>query len=143
MGNQGKGHLTVGGQTGKVRLGDLVLVALVVVAAAASVMLVSAARAGEKGSLVIIEVNGREVKRVALGPGQAARTFKIETGDGYNMVVVDGGRVRVKEADCRDRVCLGMGWAETSGDNIICLPHRMVIRVVGRRAPNGVDTVVE
>jgi hypothetical protein len=133
----------VGGQTGKVKVGDLVLVALVVVAAAASVMIVSSARAGEKGSLAIIQVNGREVKRVALGPGQARRTIKIKSGGGYNLVEVEGGRVRVIDADCRDRVCLGMGWAETSGDSIICLPHRVVVRVVGRRASNGVDTVVE
>lgn len=133
----------MGGQTGKVRVGDLVLVALIIIAAAASAMVVSSARAGEKGSLAIVEVNGREVKRIALGPGQARRTIKIKSGHDCNLVEVDGGRVRVIDADCRDKVCVGMGWAETSGDSIICLPNRVVVRVVGRRASNGVDTVVE
>jgi len=129
---------------GRIRAGDIVLVVLIVVAAAVSMFLVSRANAGEKGSLAIIEVNGKEVMRIALGDGQQDRTFKVRGMTGYNLVEVRDGRIRMLEADCRDRICLGVGWVEAPGRAIICLPHRVVVRVTGKRGGKGkVDTVTE
>lgn len=129
---------------GRVKAGDIVLVVLVIFAAVISMFLVSRANAGEKGSLAIIEVNGKEAKRIALGDGQPDRTFRIKGMSGYNIVEVKDGRVRMLKADCRDRICLGVGWVEAPGRAIICLPHRVIVRVTGKRGGNGkVDTVTE
>jgi len=129
---------------GGIRPGDIVLVVLMVVAAAASMVLVSQANASEKGSLAIVEVNGREVMRVALGAGQASRDFTVKGVQGPSTFNVADGRVRMVRSDCRDKICVGVGWIDSPGRSIVCLPNRVVIRVTGKRGGGGkVDSVTE
>jgi hypothetical protein len=129
---------------GRIRPGDIVLVLLVVAAAAVSMVMVSRASAGEKGSLAIVEVNGKEVKRIALGDGQPDRKFVIHGFTGTNTVEVMDGKVRISKADCRDKICIGVGWIDSQGKEIVCLPHRVVVHVTGKRGGKGkVDTVTE
>ncbi len=111
-------------------------------AAAASILLVSRANAGEKGSIAVVEVGGREVRRFTLGPGQASRRFTVEGTQGTSTFEIKDGRVRMVESACRDKVCIGMGWVDTAGRAIVCLPNRVTIRITGGREP-GVDTVSE
>jgi hypothetical protein len=129
---------------GRIKPADIVLVVLIVAASVATMVMVSSANAGEKGSLAIIEVNGKPVKRIALGKGQPDREFKIHGFSGWNVVEVKDGRIRISDADCRDKVCIGMGWIDAQGRSIVCLPHRVVIRVTGKRGGKGkVDSVTE
>ena len=125
------------------RAGDVVVVVLVLAAAITSMALVSRAHAGEKGSLAIVEVNGREVRRVAMGDSQASRKFTVRGWQGPSTLEVKGGRVRMLESACRDKICIGMGWVDTSGRSIICLPNRVVIKVTGNRKSGKVDTITE
>ena len=107
-------------------------------------VLVSRANAGEKGSLAIVEVNGKEVMRVALGAGQARRQFTVKGVLGPSTLMVQSGRVRMVKSTCRDKICVGAGWVDSPGKSIVCLPNRVVIRVTGRRGGGGkVDSVTE
>ena len=129
---------------GGIRPGDVVLVVLMVVAAAASMVLVSRANAGEKGSLAVVEVNGKEVMRVALGAGQASRDFTVTGVQGKSTFNVADGKVRMVRSACRDKICVGVGWIDSPGKSIVCLPNRVVIRVTGKRGGGGkVDSVTE
>ena len=130
-------------KTWKLRVGDILAVLLVLVAAGGSIMFVSRANAGEKGSLAVIEVNGREVRRVTLGSGQAARTITVNGWQGPSTFEVKDGRVRMVESACRDKICIGVGWIDSDGQSIICLPNRVVIRITGKRKSGKVDTVTE
>lgn len=131
---------------GRAKVADAVLVLLLVVASAASLVLLSRANAGEKGSMAVVEVNGKEVKRVALGDGQKTRTLIVRGVNGASTIEVKGGRVRMLESRCRDRICIRQGWIDSRGETIVCLPNRVVIRVTGKRGTGGggqVDSVTE
>jgi len=129
---------------GRIKPADIVLIALFVVAAAVSLFLVSRASAGEKGSLAIIEVNGKEVKRIAIGGGQPERKFIVHGVNGTSTVEVKDGRIRMVRSTCRDKICIGVGWIDSRGKEIVCLPNRVVVRITGKRGGNGrVDTVTE
>ncbi len=119
------------------------MVLLVLAAAGGSMVLVSRANAGEKGSLAVVEVNGREVSRVTLGSGQAARTITVKGWQGSSTFEVKDGRVRMVKSACRDKICIGVGWIDSGGRSIICLPNRVVIRVTGKRKSGKIDTVTE
>ena len=54
----------------------------------------------------------------------------IETERGSNTVMVRNGAVAVAEADCPDKVCVRTGAVSGGGVPIVCLPHRLEIRVV-------------
>lgn len=58
------------------------------------------------------------------------RIFKIEYNGSYNLIEISGGRIRVREAGCRDNTCVKMGWLQNSAA-IVCLPNHLVIRFSG------------
>nr|WP_242703952.1 NusG domain II-containing protein [Enterococcus sp. 669A] len=79
----------------------------------------------------VLRVDGEEIERFDLAEGQDSYTYTYEDPDGdYNLIEISGERIRVKEASCRDQVCVRRGWIEETGDTIVCLPHKMVIEIV-------------
>lgn len=58
-------------------------------------------------------------------------SFTLEDGSGTNTVQVERGRIRISEADCPDQVCVNRGWISDSTVPIICLPHKLMIEIVG------------
>ncbi len=59
-------------------------------------------------------------------------TIRVQSRDGgFNLVEVQGLKVRVSDADCPDRVCVKRGWLTSPGDQAVCLPHRLVVRIEG------------
>ncbi len=87
---------------------------------------------GVRGAAVSeIVRNGEVVRRIDLSRVIAAETFTIEDGDGgYNVITVEPGRIRVEEANCPNRVCVRYGWLSKSRIPILCIPHKLMIRIV-------------
>ena len=62
--------------------------------------------------------------------------------DYYNVVVISGGTVSVTEASCKNQVCVKHGRISRSGESIVCLPNRMVVRIEnGSEEGGGYDSV--
>jgi hypothetical protein len=59
------------------------------------------------------------------------RTVLVEGPIGETRIVIEGGQVWVDESPCRDRVCVQMGKKRRAGEQIICLPNRVVVEVTG------------
>ncbi len=59
------------------------------------------------------------------------RTVLAYPDGGENTVVIHEGRVYVESADCPGHDCVNMGMISKAGEEIICLPHRLVIRIEG------------
>lgn len=53
---------------------------------------------------------------------------------GCNTIEVRPGAIGMTDADCPDRLCVSMGYADTSLLPIVCLPHGLVIEVEERSA---------
>ena len=66
------------------------------------------------------------------------QSITVAYGDGYNVVTVKGGKVAVTEATCPDHYCVKRGFCD-GGAQIVCLPHRLVLKFVGEQE---VDFVV-
>lgn len=85
----------------------------------------------------VLRVNGKEIRSFDLYEGQETYTFNYEDPDGeYNLIEISGDRIRIKEADCGDQVCVRRGWATNNGETIVCLPHKLVIEI---QASDGSD----
>lgn len=63
--------------------------------------------------------------------------LRVEYKDGYNLLRVENGSVRVAEATCPDGDCLRQG-AKNSGTPIICLPNRLTVRFADGAGLDGV-----
>lgn len=73
--------------------------------------------------------NGTLIRTVSLDEDTR---FTVPAPDGgSNTVVVSGGRIRVEQADCPDKLCVRQGWSRTEGCPIVCLPHGLVIQPKG------------
>lgn len=93
-------------------------------------------RPGEEAVYAQITSQGRQIKTVDLGIDQE---FTVTTEEGkHNVITVKDGRIGVTEADCPDHYCMDRGMI-SSGTQIVCLPNRLVITLVG---DSGVDGVV-
>lgn len=125
------------------RVGDVVVVVVVVAASVVSMLAIAHARTGARGGEAIVEVDGREVHRFVLSDGQPRREIRVEGANGPSTLVIEDGKARMVRSTCRDKICIGMGWVDSSGQSVVCLPNRVVIRIVGSRKPSGVDAVSE
>ena len=88
-----------------------------------------------QGGEAVVTVDGDIVAKLPLREDTAVM---ILPGGGFpadcdfrNTVEVSGGRVRVTEANCPDGICERTGWIEYEGESIVCLPHKLVVTVVG------------
>jgi hypothetical protein len=57
------------------------------------------------------------------------RTINVPGPLGKTTVEIKGGRVRVLDSPCPNKICISQGWIERSGETITCLPNRVSITV--------------
>ena len=112
------------------RPGDAVLVALAVVAALAGAIWLSAqgAGTGAQDGLVVVCQSKDGFYRV--DPLDEDVTYTVSTPNGYNNVTIADGTVDVTSADCSNQVCVEHDPISQVGEEIVCLPHGMVIEIV-------------
>ncbi len=59
---------------------------------------------------------------------------------GESLVVVRDGRVHMHSSPCPHQICVEMGEIRHSGENVVCIPNRVSIRIRGQAA--DIDAVV-
>lgn len=87
-----------------------------------------------------IYIDGNLVRRVLLRP-DFQETYRIGEASHYNVIEIRNGRIRMKEADCPDQDCVKMSWISLAPQQIVCLPRRIVIKIVPAQAQD-VDDIV-
>lgn len=135
------------------------LVVLAVLALAAGGALTVRSGGGGDGTLTaVVTIDGQEADRFS--PADLLAGPRTYTNNGYTLEVACGLRgtesppldhappsgesgVRVAWADCPTQDCVRTGLITRSGQSIVCLPGRIVIRLEGGGTEdNGVDAVV-
>ena len=89
-------------------------------------------RPGEAGAAAVVTQDGKEIRRINLATNQE---ITIASENGYNSLLIENGEISVNDADCGDHTCIHTGRISREGEQIVCLPHRLVIEVVGGEAP--------
>lgn len=126
-----------------IRKADIILlIVLVIIGLAASAALSFSRTAAGADARVIIESGGEPYASYSL---YEDRTVVVQASDkdAYNTVTISGGKVSVTEASCKNQVCVHHGEISRSGESIVCLPNRMVVRIVsgGSEEGGGYDSV--
>lgn len=106
----------------------VILFSLLFLSALASLLLLP--RLG-KGHVARITSEGKVIKEIDLDLVSEPYEFTVETSNGYNRIRVEKGKIAVIEADCPDKVCQKTGWISGSLQPILCLPHELVIEILG------------
>lgn len=88
-----------------------------------------------------VYVNGECVCSYDLSTVNEACKEEIVTDDGVNVLLIENGRISVCEADCKDRICVNTGFISNSRTPIVCLPHKLVIKIEKDSAMDMMDAV--
>ena len=92
-----------------------------------------------EGNYVIIQQNGVIIEELSL---KENGTYVVEDGTYYNKLVIRDGAVYVEDANCRDLICVRHGSISKVNETITCLPHKLIVYVVGDSI-SEVDAVVK
>lgn len=85
----------------------------------------------EAGGYAEIYVDGEMMGRYPLSE-DAEITVPAEGG--YNVIVIKDGKADVTDADCPDGTCVRSRAVGGVGETIVCLPHKMTVRIVGKES---------
>ncbi len=104
------------------------IIALLLVCALA-LYFVSQVSLSAEASTVVVTIDGEEVLRRPLAMED---TYEIAQEDGsVNIIAVEDGAVFMQEANCRDGLCIRQGKMRNGAKTIVCLPHKLVVRLTG------------
>ena len=105
---------------------DLILLAMFILNAAILFFIIN--RTDEiKGDYVLITLDNSEYARIPLDKDTV---LSIDSDKGKNTVVVSDKEVYVESADCPDQICVDHAHIMYEGETIVCLPHRLIIKIV-------------
>ncbi|HZJ83721.1 MAG TPA: NusG domain II-containing protein [Clostridia bacterium] len=125
----------------KAKVGDVLVYVFIVLAIGLSFLGLKTMGTPGNTTLLIIELDGSPLESIELGSDESHREIKIDTGDGgYNTILISEGEAEMLDANCPDRLCVHSPRIKVSGQSIVCIPHRVVIRITGdTQGDNTVD----
>lgn len=69
--------------------------------------------------------------------------FTIKTEEGYNTIKIENNKVWIDDSDCKDQYCVHQGKISGVGEVVICLPHKLLIKIVGNDIGKDVDFIAK
>lgn len=128
-----------------IRLGDWFVIVLLVIASFSPLMIFhyTYAQSSTDQLVAYVSIDGDVVDEFILSEDTPHQLITYYPRDGqYNIIEVDGTRIRVKEDNSPDQVAVKTGWITRPGQTSICLPHRLMIEIRGKsseEAPTDID----
>lgn len=74
---------------------------------------------------------GQLLREIRLDEVEESYSFVVEGETGSNTILVEPGRIRISGADCPDQVCVHQGFISDGAVPIVCLPHKVMIEIIG------------
>jgi len=106
---------------------------VVVVAAIVLVSFLLPLRQGA-GARVLVEADGKTVFVAAL---QQEQLVELTGPLGTTLLQISDGSAQIISSPCPQKICIGLGKAQNSGDLLACVPNRLVIRIDGETTESG------
>ena len=113
------------GSVGKKKVfADIILICILLVLALSVFLVVELTR--REGAYVVVSIDGGEVCRYSL-----SEDGEFLLNGGTNTLVISGGKAYISQADCPDGLCVSQGKISRTGQTVVCLPNRVMLRIVG------------
>jgi hypothetical protein len=109
------------------KIGDYIFIGLILIGFVIGLFLLrSSAIAGQT---VSIFNENRELYRLLI---LEDRTIAVQGEIGETVVKIEHGKVWIESAPCPHQLCKNMGKISRSGEIIVCIPNKLIIRIEGR-----------
>ena len=106
---------------------DLIFVGALLIAALLVLLVIRNRQERKTGTDAVVTVRTSDGDEVY--PLNKDGVFSLNGGT--NTLVIENGEAWVSEANCPDKVCMGMGKISKNGEFIACLPNQVIIVVEG------------
>ncbi|NQI84563.1 NusG domain II-containing protein [Streptococcus suis] len=81
-------------------------------------------------TIAYVRINGEVVDQFELSKDTPHQEKTYYPNDGqYNIIEVDGERIRVKEDNSPDQIAVMTSWISQPGELSVCLPHNLLIEI--------------
>lgn len=78
----------------------------------------------------IVSINGEEVDRFQLTGNTTHEFIEYNPNPGqYNIIEIDGERIRNKEDNSPQQISVRTGWIDSPGETSLNIPHRLLIEI--------------
>lgn len=122
----------------KITKTDITVIVVVLVLSLISMVFLNTIIFADTGNMVEIEVDGKPYAEYDFVSLISPKTIEINTEYGYNILEISKNGVKVIDADCKDKLDVKQGIICRTNESIICLPHRLIIKIKGK---SDVDVV--
>ncbi len=93
----------------------------------------------KEGAYAVVLKNNEEIGRYSLAED---REVPIKTGDKVtNILSIKDGKAQMESAVCPDKICVKHRPIDKSGQTIVCLPEKVVVKIIAESGGNAPDTV--
>lgn len=77
---------------------------------------------------VVVSVDGRKISEYSLSKNGE---YELEGSHlGTNTLIIKDGKAYISKASCPDKHCIKQGKISRSGEILVCLPNRVVVKIV-------------
>lgn len=119
-----------------VTVADKIVISVLIIVSLAGLPVVYYFR--QVGEEVAIEVDGSLYRVVSLTQDQQ---IAVPGPLGTTLVIVQDHAVSVKSSPCRAKICVRTGEISAMGQLIVCVPNKVVIRIIGESTAPEYDAV--
>ncbi len=115
------------------------------IAVFAGVVIIGAVLAGvfllgkKPGKTVVVSIDGKAIATYPLDEDR--QELLIGKDGGTNRLIITKGEAWIDEADCPDKLCVHQGKISNVNESIVCLPHRITVRIEGSDAGEAPDAL--
>ncbi len=121
----------------RVKFGDILL--SLAIALAAVLLMFFMRPSDAKVKTAIIMQDNHVIERIDLNDSPD-RIIQIENVQ--IKIAVQDGRIRFIESSCADKTCVNTGWIDSPGEMAVCLPNKVLIKIVGEES-SDIDIIAE
>lgn len=126
---------------------DIIIVALLIVFSFSPAVVFAMKNTISESSKLyaVISINGEEVDRFLLTGNKEHQLITYYPIPGqYNIIEIDGERIRNKEDNSMHQVAVRTDWIQSPGETSLNLPHRLIIEIVSDSPkPTEIDVLVQ
>ena len=90
----------------------------------------------EKGSKAIVYYKNEAVLTIPLNTD--IKTYEVNGENGVVSIVAGKGKIKVEEENSPLHLCSRQGWVDSSNQTIVCLPNKIVIKIIDDQELDGV-----
>ena len=97
-------------------------------------------RSFHKGNLAKVTVNGKIFGEYSLEKDETITIYDSKKHR-IGLLEIKDHKIRMKDADCPDHLCVKMGSISSKDATIICLPNEIMVEIIGDSDPKY-DSIV-